>query len=116
MMPISPTHLPSTVINSCDATSRADSSKSASPTCLVPGDFNLTTSSPRSGSPTSAVAMKSTPVGGSNNYGTNRILHHTIRLPDFSQELRCFQTVTCYQAVVNNREDALRRNPTTKRR
>ncbi|KAL3536548.1 hypothetical protein ACH5RR_005009 [Cinchona calisaya] len=42
----------------------------------------------------------------SNDYGTNRILHHTIGLPDFSQELRCFQTVTCYQAVVNNLEDA----------
>lgn len=39
-------------------------------------------------------------VGGpnSNDYGpSNRILHHTIGLPDFSQELRCFQTVTCYQ-------------------
>ncbi|XP_044493251.1 pyruvate decarboxylase 2-like [Mangifera indica] len=47
-------------------------------------------------------------VGGpnSNDYGTNRILHHTIGLPDFSQELRCFQTVTCYQAVVNHLEDA----------
>ncbi|KAF9597965.1 hypothetical protein IFM89_023450 [Coptis chinensis] len=47
-------------------------------------------------------------VGGpnSNDYGTNRILHHTIGVPDFSQELRCFQTVTCYQAVVNNLEDA----------
>ncbi|KAG7618229.1 putative pyruvate decarboxylase [Arabidopsis thaliana] len=47
-------------------------------------------------------------VGGpnSNDYGTNRILHHTIGLPDFSQELRCFQTVTCYQAVVNNLDDA----------
>lgn len=47
-------------------------------------------------------------VGGpnSNDYGTNRILHHTIGLPDFSQELRCFQTVTCHQAVVNNLEDA----------
>ncbi|KAK1286263.1 Pyruvate decarboxylase 4 [Acorus calamus] len=47
-------------------------------------------------------------VGGpnSNDYGTNRVLHHTIGLPDFSQELRCFQTVTCYQAVVNNLEDA----------
>ncbi|XP_004293926.1 PREDICTED: pyruvate decarboxylase 1 [Fragaria vesca subsp. vesca] len=46
-------------------------------------------------------------VGGpnSNDYGTNRILHHTIGSPDFSQELRCFQTVTCYQAVVNNLED-----------
>ncbi|ONK67898.1 uncharacterized protein A4U43_C05F4940 [Asparagus officinalis] len=42
----------------------------------------------------------------SNDYGTNRILHHTIGLPDFSQELRCFQTVTCFQAVVNNLEDA----------
>ncbi|CAN7037135.1 unnamed protein product [Brassica oleracea var. botrytis] len=47
-------------------------------------------------------------VGGpnSNDFGTNRILHHTIGLPDFTQELRCFQTVTCYQAVVNNLEDA----------
>ncbi|XP_068644203.1 pyruvate decarboxylase 1-like [Aristolochia californica] len=47
-------------------------------------------------------------VGGpnSNDYGTSRILHHTIGLPDFTQELRCFQTVTCYQAVVNNLEDA----------
>ncbi|KAJ4805314.1 Pyruvate decarboxylase [Rhynchospora pubera] len=47
-------------------------------------------------------------VGGpnSNDYGTNRILHHTIGLPDFSQEMQCFQTITCYQAVVNNLEDA----------
>ncbi|KAJ8761121.1 hypothetical protein K2173_000800 [Erythroxylum novogranatense] len=47
-------------------------------------------------------------VGGpnSNDYGTNRILHHTIGLPDFTQELRCFQTVTCCQAVLNNLEDA----------
>nr|XP_043623917.1 pyruvate decarboxylase 1 isoform X2 [Erigeron canadensis] len=47
-------------------------------------------------------------VGGpnSNDYGTNRILHHTIGLPDFSQELQCFQTVTCAQAVINNLEDA----------
>ncbi|CAN1810490.1 Pyruvate decarboxylase 1 [Linum perenne] len=47
-------------------------------------------------------------VGGpnSNDYGTNRILHHTIGLADFSQELRCFQAVTCYQAVVNNLDDA----------
>ncbi|CAN6553164.1 unnamed protein product [Malus baccata var. baccata] len=47
-------------------------------------------------------------VGGpnSNDYGTNRILHHTIGLPDFTQELRCFQTVTCHQAVVNNLGDA----------
>ncbi|XP_010253808.1 PREDICTED: pyruvate decarboxylase 1 [Nelumbo nucifera] len=47
-------------------------------------------------------------VGGpnSNDYGTNRVLHHTIGLPDWCQELRCFQTVTCFQAVVNNLEDA----------
>eukprot|EP00252_Welwitschia_mirabilis_P023118 TRINITY_DN6464_c0_g1_i1.p1 TRINITY_DN6464_c0_g1~~TRINITY_DN6464_c0_g1_i1.p1 ORF type:complete len:592 (-),score=59.43 TRINITY_DN6464_c0_g1_i1:298-2073(-) len=47
-------------------------------------------------------------VGGpnSNDYGTNRILHHTIGLPDFSQEHRCFQTVTCAQVIVNNLEDA----------
>ncbi|XP_021766053.1 pyruvate decarboxylase 1-like [Chenopodium quinoa] len=47
-------------------------------------------------------------VGGpnSNDYGSNRILHHTIGLPDFTQELRCFQTVTCFQAVVNNLDDA----------
>ncbi|XP_010279075.1 PREDICTED: pyruvate decarboxylase 1-like [Nelumbo nucifera] len=47
-------------------------------------------------------------VGGpnSNDFGTNRILHHTIGLPDFSQEFRCFQTVTCHQAVVNNLENA----------
>ncbi|XP_047058086.1 pyruvate decarboxylase 1-like [Lolium rigidum] len=47
-------------------------------------------------------------VGGpnSNDYGSNRVLHHTIGLPDFTQELRCFQNVTCYQAVVNNLEDA----------
>lgn len=38
-------------------------------------------------------------VGGpnSNDFGTNRILHHTIGIPDFSQEYRCFQTVTCFQ-------------------
>lgn len=38
-------------------------------------------------------------VGGpnTNDYGANRILHHTIGLLDFSQELRCFQAVTCYQ-------------------
>ena len=32
-----------------------------------------------------------------NDYGTNRILHHTIGLPVLSQEMSCFQTVTCYQ-------------------
>ncbi|KAI3503877.1 hypothetical protein L1887_32337 [Cichorium endivia] len=38
-------------------------------------------------------------VGGpnSNDYGTNQILHYTIGLPDFTQELQCFRTVTCAQ-------------------
>ncbi|XP_057815330.1 pyruvate decarboxylase 2 [Cryptomeria japonica] len=47
-------------------------------------------------------------VGGpnSNDYGTNRILHHTTGLSDFSQEYRCFQTVTCAQVIVNNLDDA----------
>ncbi|GAB4851374.1 Pyruvate decarboxylase 3, partial [Ancistrocladus abbreviatus] len=38
-------------------------------------------------------------VGGpnSNGYGTNRVLRHTIGLPDF---------ITCFQAVVNNLVDA----------
>ncbi|KDP31357.1 hypothetical protein JCGZ_11733 [Jatropha curcas] len=43
-------------------------------------------------------------VGGpnSNDYGSNRILHHTLGLPDFFQELRCFQAVTCHQAIIND--------------
>eukprot|EP00850_Spirogloea_muscicola_P014576 SM000105S13921 [mRNA] locus=s105:329101:332909:- [translate_table: standard] len=47
-------------------------------------------------------------VGGpnSNDFGTNRILHHTIGLADFSQEFRCFQQVTAHQVVISNLEDA----------
>eukprot|EP00850_Spirogloea_muscicola_P023073 SM000327S12477 [mRNA] locus=s327:9570:12933:+ [translate_table: standard] len=47
-------------------------------------------------------------VGGpnSNDFGTNRILHHTIGLADFSQEFRCFQQVTSHQVVISNLEDA----------
>ncbi|CAK9212993.1 unnamed protein product, partial [Sphagnum troendelagicum] len=47
-------------------------------------------------------------VGGpnSNDFGSNRILHHTIGIPDFSQEFRCFQTVTCYQAIINCLDNA----------
>ncbi|KAI4318240.1 hypothetical protein L6164_026028 [Bauhinia variegata] len=41
-----------------------------------------------------------------NDYGTKRILHHTIGLADFSQEHKCFQTATCFQAIINNLEDA----------
>ncbi|PQQ12691.1 hypothetical protein Pyn_05834 [Prunus yedoensis var. nudiflora] len=122
--------VPSTVINSSEATlgrhlARRLVQIGVTDVFTVPGDFNLTlstTSSQSLGSPTLAAATSSTPatplmatlalvasaLGGpnSNDYGTNRILHHTIGLPDFTQELRCFQTVTCYQAVVNNLEDA----------
>ncbi|GAQ86799.1 pyruvate decarboxylase [Klebsormidium nitens] len=47
-------------------------------------------------------------VGGvnSNDYGTKRILHHTIGLPDFGQELQCFQQVTCAQVVISNLDSA----------
>ncbi|CAM6034398.1 unnamed protein product [Sphagnum compactum] len=47
-------------------------------------------------------------VGGpnSNDYGTNHILHHTLGLPDFSQEYRCFKEVTCAQVVIQNLDDA----------
>ncbi|XP_039823828.1 uncharacterized protein LOC120685799 isoform X2 [Panicum virgatum] len=38
--------------------------------------------------------------------GPQLILHHTIGLLDFSQELRGFQTVTCHQAVVTNLDNA----------
>lgn len=34
------------------------------------------------------------------------MIQHGMGVTDFSQELRCFQAVTCYQAVVNNLEDA----------
>ncbi|XP_047162591.1 pyruvate decarboxylase 1-like [Vigna umbellata] len=33
----------------------------------------------------------------SNDNGSQRIIHHSIGIPDFSQELRCFQPVTCHQ-------------------
>jgi pyruvate decarboxylase len=47
-------------------------------------------------------------VGGpnSNDYGTNRILHHTIGLADFSQEYRCFQQITCAQVIIQSLDDA----------
>lgn len=47
-------------------------------------------------------------VGGpnSNDFGTNRIIHHTIGLPDFSQELHCFQQVTCRQVVIQDLDSA----------
>ncbi|CAM6114831.1 unnamed protein product [Calypogeia fissa] len=47
-------------------------------------------------------------VGGpnSNDYGTSRILHHTIGIPDFSQEYRAFQEVTCAQQVITDVNNA----------
>ncbi|XP_050220776.1 pyruvate decarboxylase 2-like [Mercurialis annua] len=48
-------------------------------------------------------------VGGpnSNEYcGSRRILHHTIGLPDFSQELHCFRAVTCHQVIIKDLENA----------
>ncbi|KAL0398501.1 UNVERIFIED_CONTAM: Pyruvate decarboxylase 1 [Sesamum radiatum] len=41
-------------------------------------------------------------VGGpnSNDYGLIEFWHHTIGLPDFTQELRCFQTITCTQLLI----------------
>ncbi|KAJ9140555.1 hypothetical protein P3X46_031188 [Hevea brasiliensis] len=47
-------------------------------------------------------------VGGpnSNDYGAKTILHHTIGLSDFSQELQCFRAVTCHQAVINDLDNA----------
>ncbi|KAA8517430.1 hypothetical protein F0562_017723 [Nyssa sinensis] len=42
----------------------------------------------------------------SNYYGTNATLHHAIAPLDFNKELRCFEPITCYQAVVNDLEDA----------
>lgn len=43
-------------------------------------------------------------VGGpnSNDFGTSRVLHHTIGLADFSQEHECFKQVTCHQAILND--------------
>ena len=31
---------------------------------------------------------------------TNHILHHTIGLPNWTQEYRCFQEVTCHQVTL----------------
>lgn len=47
-------------------------------------------------------------VGGpnSNDFGTNRILHHTTGETDFGQEYRCFQQITCAQFVIQNLDDA----------
>ncbi|XP_021891024.1 pyruvate decarboxylase 1-like isoform X2 [Carica papaya] len=42
----------------------------------------------------------------SNDFGSKKILHHTIGLPEFDQELQCFKTVTCHQVVINDLADA----------
>ncbi|CAL1402304.1 unnamed protein product [Linum trigynum] len=57
----------------------------------VPGDFNLTLFNHLIAEP-GLTNIGCCIVGGHNynDYGTNRILHHTIGLPDFTQELRSF--------------------------
>eukprot|EP01124_Arcella_intermedia_P007603 TRINITY_DN14693_c0_g2_i1.p2 TRINITY_DN14693_c0_g2~~TRINITY_DN14693_c0_g2_i1.p2 ORF type:complete len:158 (-),score=24.16 TRINITY_DN14693_c0_g2_i1:551-1024(-) len=42
----------------------------------------------------------------SNDFGTNRILHHTLGDPDKSQQLEIFRKVTCEAVVVSNALDA----------
>ncbi|KAK9816456.1 hypothetical protein WJX72_000539 [[Myrmecia] bisecta] len=42
----------------------------------------------------------------SNDFGTNRILHHTIGEANFTQEEHCFKQVTCKQVVINDLDDA----------
>lgn len=46
----------------------------------------------------------------SNDFGSNKILHHTIGLPDFSQELRCFEPVTCHQVTFPPNSIKIRRS------
>lgn len=43
-----------------------------------------------------------------NDFATNRILHHTIGKPDFGQQERCFREVTCCQVVIPHLDDAHR--------
>lgn len=48
-------------------------------------------------------------IGGgpnSNDLGTNHILHHTIGLPDWGQEHRCFREVTCEAVQISCLDDA----------
>lgn len=42
----------------------------------------------------------------SNDFGTDHILHHTIGLSDWNQEMRCFQHVTCDQVQVHHLDSA----------
>ena len=44
----------------------------------------------------------------SNDYGTERILHHTVGLPNFNQTFRCFQNVTCHCCIIKSIENAAR--------
>jgi len=41
-----------------------------------------------------------------NDFGTNRILHHTIGLPDKSQQYKMFKEVTADAVIITNRIDA----------
>ncbi|QDZ23792.1 pyruvate decarboxylase [Chloropicon primus] len=42
----------------------------------------------------------------SNDFGTERVLHHTIGHPNFRQTLECYKQVTCHQAVIKSMENA----------
>lgn len=52
------------------------------------------------------IVISGTP--NSNDYGQNRVLHHTVGLADFNQQLRAFKEVTCCQVTINHLEDAAR--------
>ena len=36
----------------------------------------------------------------SNDFSTERVVHHTIGLPQFSQVSSCFRQVTCHTAII----------------
>jgi len=52
------------------------------------------------------IVISGTP--NSNDYSSNRILHHTIGLPDFNQQLRAMKEFTCCQVTITHIEDAAR--------
>eukprot|EP00854_Cymbomonas_tetramitiformis_P006745 gene6745-8068_t len=43
-----------------------------------------------------------------NDFASNRVLHHTIGLTDFAQQSRCFREVTSWYEVITHPEDAPR--------
>mmetsp|Transcript_13534 Transcript_13534/g.25895 ORF Transcript_13534/g.25895 Transcript_13534/m.25895 type:complete len:549 (-) Transcript_13534:202-1848(-) len=42
----------------------------------------------------------------SNDFSTERVVHHTIGLPQFSQVSSCFRQVTCHTAIIKSVENA----------